>query len=257
MPFVEAGDQRVHYLDVGAGAPVLFIHGNWASAGWWEPLLARLPAAYRGLAPDLRGRGHTTGPDHDYAPVSLAADMLAFVDALDLNRIHVVGHSLGAAVAAQLALDAPARILTLTVIALPWPDGMPPELNLPERQRALKADPVRFRAAIKAMAPTAPDDALWQRLVEEGHRQRLEAALGNITGLMAWRPGKRLRSIRVPRLVIGGALDPLVPPPVVARAATLLGVPPVLLPGVGHSPNLEAPDTGMALLSANLAKARA
>lgn len=257
MPFVEAGDQRVHYLDVGAGAPVLFVHGNWASAGWWEPLLARLPAGYRGLAPDLRGRGRTTGPDSDYTPAALAADMLAFADALGLARLHVVGHSLGAAVAAQLALDAPSRVATLTLIAPPWPEGLPAELNQPERQRALKADPALFRVAIKAMAPTAPEDALWQRLVQEGHAQRLEAALGNITGLMAWRPGKALRSIRAPRLVVGGALDPLITPSTVARVAALLGVVPVLLPGVGHSPNLEAPDTLAALMSAHLGMARA
>jgi pimeloyl-ACP methyl ester carboxylesterase len=256
MPYVEAGDQRVHYLDVGAGAPVLFVHGNWASAGWWEPLLARLPAGYRGLAPDLRGRGRTSGPDSDYSPASLAADMLAFADALGLTRLHVVGHSLGAAVATQLALDAPGRVATLALVAPPWPDGMPAELNQPERQRGLKADPVRFRAAIKAMAPTAPEDALWQRLVEEGHAQRLEAALGNIAGLVAWRPGEALRAIRAPRLVVGGALDPLITPATVVRAAALLGVAPVLLPGVGHSPNLEAPDTLMTLLSAHLATAQ-
>jgi pimeloyl-ACP methyl ester carboxylesterase len=252
MPFIEAADLHVHYREVGAGRPVLLLHGNWASAGWWVPLLARLPAGYRGLAPDLRGRGRTTGPDSDYAPASLAADALAFADALGLGRLHLVGHSLGAAVAAQLALDAPDRVATLTLIAPPWPDGMPVELNQPERQRALKADPARFARAIRAMAPTAPDDAFWRSLVDEGHGQRLEAALGNISGLMAWRPGAALRSIRAPRLVIGGALDPLVTPAVLGRVAALLGVPPVLLPMVGHSPNLEAPAVVARLLARQL-----
>lgn len=252
MPFIDAGDQRVHYLEAGAGEPVLFVHGNWASAGWWELLLARLPAGYHGRAPDLRGRGSTSGPDSDYSIGALAADMLAFADALGLARFHLVGHSLGAGVAMQLTLDAPARVATLTVIAPPWPDGMPGELNMPERQRMLKAQPQLFRTAIKAMAPTFADAALLRRLVSEGHAQRLEAALGNMVALQRWKPGARLGSITAPKLVIGGALDPLITPQVVARVASLLGVPPVLLPGVGHSPNLEAPASVMGLLAPHL-----
>ena len=124
MPFVKAGDLRVHYLEAGEGEPVLFVHGNWASAGWWEPCLARLPVGYHGLAPDMRGRGRTIGPDSDYSIAALAADQLALADALGFERFHMVGHSLGAAVAIQAALDAPSRIVTLTVIAPPWADGM-------------------------------------------------------------------------------------------------------------------------------------
>lgn len=252
MPFVYAGDLRVHYLEAGAGEPVLFVHGNWASAGWWEPALARLPAGYRGLAPDLRGRGRTEGPDSDYSLPSLAADILAFADALSLRRFHLVGHSLGAGVALQLALDAPARVATLTVIAPPWADGMPDELNQPERQALLKERPEFFAQAIRAMAPTAPDDALWQRLVAEGHAQRLAAALGNMAALSAWRPGDGLAAITAPTLVIGGALDPLVTPAAVERTAAAIGVAPLILEHVGHSVNLEDPDRFMELLASHL-----
>jgi pimeloyl-ACP methyl ester carboxylesterase len=249
MPFVEAGDLRVHYLDAASGAPVVFLHGNWASCGWWEPCLERLPAGYRGLAPDLRGRGRTEGPDSDYSLAALAADVQAFANALGLARFHLVGHSLGAGVAMQLALDAPARVATLAAIAPPWADGMPEALNMPDRQRLLKEQPDLFRQAIRAMAPTAPDDERWARLVAEGHAQRLEAAVGNMVALSAWKPGAGLAAIAAPTLIVGGALDPLITPETVARAAAARGVAPVLLDGVGHSPNLEAPDRLMALLA--------
>lgn len=252
MPFVQAGDLRVHYREAGAGEPVIFIHGNWASGAWWERVLERLPAGYRGLAPDLRGRGQTEGPDNDYSLEALAGDLLAFADALGLERFHLVGHSLGAGVALQTALDAPARVLTLTVIAPPWAEGMPEELNMPDRQRMLKAQPEVFRQAIKMMAPTAPDDDYWARLVEEGHAQRLEAAIGNMVSLSAWKPGARLGSITAPKLVIGGALDPLITPDVVRRTASFLGVEPVILEGVGHSPNVEAPETLVGLLMTHI-----
>lgn len=248
MPFVEAGDLRVHYLEAGAGEPAIFVHGNWASCGWWEPCLARLPAGLRGLAPDMRGRGRTTGPDTDYSLESLARDLLAFADAVAAPRFHLVGHSLGAGVALETALLAPGRVATLALLAPPWANGMPEELNMPDRQKLLKEQPELFRQAIKAMAPTAPDDELWARLVEEGHAQRLEAAIGNMVALSAWRPGAGLATIAAPALVIGGALDPLITPEVVRGTAAALGVEPAILEGVGHSPNLEAPDVVMGLL---------
>lgn len=248
MPFVEAGDLSVHYLEAGAGEPVIFVHGNWASCGWWEPCLARLPAGYRGLAPDVRGRGKTTGPDSDYSLESLARDLLAFADAVGAARFHLVGHSLGAGVAMEATILAPERVVTLALVAPPWVDGMPEVLNMPDRQKLLKDQPELFRQAIKAMAPTAPDDELWARLVEEGHAQRLEAAIGNMVALSAWRPGAGLGAIKTPALVIGGALDPLITPEVVRGTAAALGVEPVILEGVGHSPNLEAPDVVMGLL---------
>ena len=257
MPFVKAGDLRVHYLEAGEGEPVLFVHGNWASAGWWEPCLARLPVGYHGLAPDMRGRGRTIGPDSDYSIAALAADHLALADALGFERFHMVGHSLGAAVAIQAALDAPSRIVTLTVIAPPWADGMPQALNRPDRQRMLKAQPQLLRMALKAMAPGVPDDAFWRRLMDEGYAQRIEAAVGNMLALSSWKPGDALQAIKAPKLVIGGARDPLITPAVVERVASLLGGAPVLLAGVGHSPNLEAPDTVMALLARQLGLARA
>ena len=257
MPFVKAGDLRVHYLEAGEGEPVLFVHGNWASAGWWEPCLARLPVGYHGLAPDMRGRGRTIGPDSDYSIAALAADQLALADALGFERFHMVGHSLGAAVAIQAALDAPSRIVTLTVIAPPWADGMPQALNRPDRQRMLKAQPQLLRMALKAMAPGVPDDAFWRRLMDEGYAQRIEAAVGNMLALSSWKPGDALQTIKAPKLVIGGARDPLITPAVVERVASLLGGVPVLLAGVGHSPNLEAPDTVMALLARQLGLARA
>ena len=257
MPFVRAGELRVHYLDVGAGEPVIFLHGNWASAAWWERCLTRLPDGYRGLAPDLRGRGRTVGPDGDYRIGSLAADLLAFADALRLARFHLVGHSLGAGVALQAALDAPERVATLAAVAPPWADGMPAALNMPERQHLLKCQPELFRQAIRAMAPTAPADAFWGRLVQEGHAQRVEAAVGGMVGLGEWRPGRRLAAITAPTLVVGGALDPLTTPEVVRGTAAALGVEAIILAGVGHSPNVEAPDTLMALLAGHFPGGRA
>lgn len=251
MPMLRAADLDVHFLEAGdpAGVPVLFVHGNWGTASWWEPLLARLPAGYRGLAYDLRGRGTTAGPDSSYAIDALAADLLAFATAAGADRFHVVGHSLGTAVAMQAALDAPERILSLAAIAPAWVDGMPPAYNVPAGQIAIKDDAGLFASALKPLAPTAPDDDYWRRLVREGHGQRISAALLNLDALLAWRPGDRLGAIPAPTLVIAGALDPLTGGANAERAAAALGARLVTLDGAGHSPNIEAPDRVSALLT--------
>ncbi|WP_322511417.1 alpha/beta hydrolase [Chloroflexus sp.] len=251
MPTIKAGDLDIHYLDYGHGEPVIFVHGNWASSGWWLRVLERLPAGYRGLAPDLRGRGATQGPDNDYLMPSLAADLWNFADALGIDRCHLVGHSLGAAVVLQAALDRPDRVRTIAVLAPPWVDGMPDEVYQPDRQQLLKDNPDFFAQAIKAMAPTAPEDDLWRELVAIGHSQRLSAANGAINALRVWKPGDTLRTIGAPALVMGGELDPLVTTETVKRAAAALGVEPHIIAGVGHSANLEAPDRFVELLAAH------
>jgi pimeloyl-ACP methyl ester carboxylesterase len=248
MPFIQAGDLNVHYIEQGTGTPIVFIHGNWGTCAWWEPTLARLPAGWRGIAYDMRGRGQTEGPDSDYTMESMAGDLRALADALGLDRFHLVGHSLGSAVAMQVMLESPERVLSLTALAPAWVDGMPAAYNVPAGQQMIKDDAALFAQALKALAPTAPDDAFWQRLVAEGHKQRIEAALRNLPALVAWQPGDRLRATGVPALVISGPLDPLTGGANAARAAEALGARHVVMPGLGHSPNVEAPDQFVALL---------
>ena len=251
MPMLRAADLDVHYLEAGDpnGAPVIFVHGNWGTASWWEPLLSRLPAGHRGLAYDVRGRGTTSGPDSSYTIDALAGDLLAFATAAGAQRFHLVGHSLGTAIAMQAALDAPERVRSLAAIAPAWVDGMPAAYNVPAGQIAIKNDPVLFATALKPLAPTVADDDFWKRLVREGHGQRIEAALRNLDALVAWRPGDGLGAIPAPKLVIAGTLDPLTGGANADRAAAALGAQLVILEGVGHSPNVEAPDRVAALLA--------
>ncbi|HET7079545.1 MAG TPA: alpha/beta hydrolase [Chloroflexia bacterium] len=249
MPFVRAGDLNVHYIEQGAGTPIVFVHGNWVTSTTWEPVLDRLPPGYHGIAPDVRGRGKTEGPDSDYSIPSLAADLHAFVDALGLDRFHLVGHSLGTAIAMQFALDHPERVRTLTVVAPAWVDGMPEAFNNPAGQEALKANKALFGQALKALVPAAPADAYWQRVVDEGHEQRLEASLRNVQACLDWKPGDRVGEAGIPTLVVDGAQDILTGGPNVDRAAAALKArKTVVLPDIGHSPNMEAPDTFVALL---------
>jgi len=242
MPVVRAGDLDVNYREAGAGTPLVLIHGNWATSSWWEPTLARLQPGRYAVAYDMRGRGATRGRDSDYSIASLAADLLALVDALGLGRIDLVGHSLGSCVAMEFALAHADRLRSLVVVSPGWIDGMPGAYAVPERQRQLKDDPVFLETALRAIVPGAPNDDYWRRLVREGGEQSLAAALALLPSLTDWKPGDAVGSIAVPRVVISGALDLFTGGPNATRVASALGCELVTMANVGHGPMIEAPD---------------
>jgi pimeloyl-ACP methyl ester carboxylesterase len=107
------------------GEPVLFIHGNVSSATYWEEVMLALPEGYRSIAPDLRGYGET-----EFKPVDATRgvgdfvdDLLALMDAMGLERFHVVAHSLGGSIVWGLIPQAGERILSVTLAAPGSPYG--------------------------------------------------------------------------------------------------------------------------------------
>jgi pimeloyl-ACP methyl ester carboxylesterase len=109
----------IAFVDEGAGDPVLLIHGfassakvNWIGPGWVKTLTE---AGYRVVAFDNRGHGRSTKSHDraDYHPSGMAADAAALLCHLDIGRAHVMGYSMGARIAAHMALQDPAMVATL------------------------------------------------------------------------------------------------------------------------------------------------
>ncbi|NVB36630.1 alpha/beta hydrolase [Pseudenhygromyxa sp. WMMC2535] len=258
MPHQRAGDLEVFYRQwQGEGdEPLVLVHGNWSTHRWWIPTAEALLKLEAGrarfgeiLAIDMRGRGDTRGPDNDYTIPALAEDLRAFIAARELGpRLHLVGHSLGSAVAMQFALEHRERLASLCVVSPAWVDGMPEAWNRPELQRVTQDDIERFASVLAPMAPTAPRDAFWRELVETGHRQRWAATLHNLDALVNWKPGDALKQLTMARMVVEGEQDPLCGGETARRAAEALGARRVRMAGVGHSPNLEVPARFAALL---------
>ncbi len=117
---------RVLFSGPDDGFPVLFIHGNSSSATWWEETMAALPPGFRGIAHDQRGFGDAD-PDQKIDATQgtgdLAADAIALLDELNIQRAHVVGNSLGGVVVWRMMMDYPDRILTVTQVAPGSPYG--------------------------------------------------------------------------------------------------------------------------------------
>lgn len=208
MPFAQIGDLNLHYLErPGTGDPLLLIHGNTSSSVWWQYTIDRLAdTSYHIIAPDLRGRGDTTGPDDAWTIETLAADVFGLMQHLKLDAAHVVGHSLGGLVAVQYALDHKAVLKSLTLIAPGWMAGdMPGDISDPARIRMLVENKALLKMALRAIAAKHPAEG-WDVLEAASMKQTDAAHYRNVAALKPFNVAARLGELAgVPALVLRGA----------------------------------------------------
>jgi pimeloyl-ACP methyl ester carboxylesterase len=119
--FVELPGLRMHVAEAGAGDPVLLLHGF--PQHWWEwrEVIPALAGRYRVICPDLRGAGWTDAPADGYNATQLLADVLALLDALEVDRVHVLAHDWAALLGFQLSLNHPERVRSFISAATPHP----------------------------------------------------------------------------------------------------------------------------------------
>ncbi|MDP9069007.1 MAG: alpha/beta hydrolase [Actinomycetota bacterium] len=120
--FVEANGLRFHVAEAGTGDPLLMLHG-WPQHWYmWRHVIPQLSRSYRVICPDLRGFGWSDAPATGYEKETLAADVLALMDEMDLDRVKLVGHDWGGYVGFLMTLFQPQRVeryLALSIVH-PW-----------------------------------------------------------------------------------------------------------------------------------------
>lgn len=124
MPQIDANGLSHHVIVEGDGPAVLLLHGFPDTAEMWRAQISALVGAgFRTIAPDLRGRGNTEQPAwvEDYALPNIVQDVVTIMDALGVERAHVVGHDWGAVVAWSLAAYLPDRVDRLVAVAVGHP----------------------------------------------------------------------------------------------------------------------------------------
>jgi 3-oxoadipate enol-lactonase len=117
VPLARVGSYELYYVERGEGFPVLLIHGLAGDHTAWTPQLELFGRDYRVVAFDNRGAGRSTQVDEPVSTLDLARDTLGLMDALEIQRAHVVGRSMGGAIAQHIALLEPDRVHTLVLCA--------------------------------------------------------------------------------------------------------------------------------------------
>jgi pimeloyl-ACP methyl ester carboxylesterase len=109
---------RILFSGPEEGIPVLFIHGNFSSATWWEETMVALPPKYRAIAPDQRGFGDSDPAVKVNALNGMGDfvdDAIVLMDQLGYDRFHLVGNSLGGLVAWRMMADNPEQLISVTL----------------------------------------------------------------------------------------------------------------------------------------------
>ena len=256
------------YLEAGSGPTLLLLHGHEQSATSWRWVIPALARTHHVLALSLPGHGDTaqTGA---YAPGSDTAPFVTdFLDALGVDRLHVVGHSAGGAVALRLTLADPARVRTLVLVdsaglgrevhPLLAVDTLPfvGELAiLLSRLPGGNMGRTTMSAAMLFAQPwRAPADFFSEQHDLGRRRGQLEASTATARALFDATGQRqilldRLPAVTAPTLVVWGGCDYVLP---AHQARTAVGLLPhgrlALLPDCGHLPHVEHPDRFAAVL---------
>ena len=255
---VETAAGEISALDAGTGEPVILIHGLGATKASFLPTVAALAPGYRTLAIDLPGFGDSDKPLLGaYDAAYFARAVVALLDALGIERAHVIGNSMGGRVAIEVGLRSPERVGRLALLApsLAWLRSRPwaPYLRwVPTQLGAIQPAPRPVvEAIVRRVVPGSDqewtaagiDEFLRSYLTPNG-RAAFYAAARNI--YLEEPHGKhgfwtRLRSLRVRSLFVWGRHDGLVPAAFAHHVREALPNAEHLLLNCGHVPQLERP----------------
>ena len=218
---------KLHFRRAGSGEPVILIHGLSASSRWWSRNIDALAERFEVFVIDLLGFGGSRGT----RPFVLteSAELLArWMGTIGIERAHIVGHSMGGYIAAQLAAEHPERVTRLVLVDAAVP--LPREGRLQHAAhlgREMRYTPPRFLHLLATDAILAGPRTIWSA-ANQIISADLEADLEKITA---------------PVLIVWGERDPLIPPSIGNRLAELIpGAQHVTIANCGHKPMLERPD---------------
>ncbi len=254
---VKAGDRslRIARLGPAEGAPVVLIHGYSGDLNNWLFNIEAVAALNPVIALDLPGHGGSTKDVGDGSLRTLAQSVGAMLDTLDVRHAHLVGHSLGAAVAARLAADRPGFALSLTLIAPAGLSASPiSEVFLSGVIDAQRARDLRPVLELLLADPTAVTKDMIDDILKFKRLDGVEEALMALRDRMV--AGDDTVALRadlpkIPKaLVIASRNDRIVGAP--DEAALPAGFTVAWIDGAGHMPHLEKSAEVNALVAAQI-----
>jgi 3-oxoadipate enol-lactonase len=252
MPTVTTNGIKLNYVDTGGtGAPVLLVPGFPFHLGMWRPQIDSLGERWRFIAPDLKGTGESEGPDDpaEYTVDNYAGELKGLLDELDIDKVVLVGLSMGGYINLAFMRRYPERVRAL-VLADTRAEADPPE-GIEKRSKQ--------QAQVRAEGTAGLITALTGALLSDSTKEKkpdvapavqramdipVKAFVGELEA-MKTRPDSTdgLSSIGVPTLIIVGEHDAITPPDASRKMHEhIAGSRLVVIPEAGHLSNLENPD---------------
>jgi pimeloyl-ACP methyl ester carboxylesterase len=256
MPMADVGGVRLHYVEVGEGAPLVFVHEFAGDAESWQPQLRFFARRYRAIAFNARGYPPSDVPDgvEAYSQQRAADDIKGILDHLGIERAHVCGLSMGGYATLHFGLAYPERARSLVVAGAGYgsddPEGHRRDCEVMARR--FETEGMETTGEDYARGPTRVQFLEKDPLGWREFRDRLKAgsAKGHaltMRGVQMRRPTiyslePRLTLLEVPTLIVTGDEDePCLEPAIfMKRKIATAGL--VILPKTGHAVNLEEPD---------------
>jgi 2-hydroxy-6-oxo-6-(2'-aminophenyl)hexa-2,4-dienoate hydrolase len=264
--YIKVGEINTHYYEAGQGEPLLLIHGGGAGAdawGNWKGCLPRLAEQFRVLAVDMVGFGKTDKPDpstFEYSQEARVQHIIAFIEALGLENVNLVGNSMGGATALGVCMRRPDLVGKLVLMG----------------SAGLKFEPTEALRVIMGYAPTRENmEKLVRTLTHEEFE--IDSELIDYRYNLTLQPGvmeayqamgrwiaehglfyldEEIRQVRQETLIINGKQDKVVPAEVAWRFSQLIELSWLcLIPHCGHWVMIERRDEFCALTSWFLAHA--
>ncbi len=252
MPHVKVNDINMYYEIHGDGFPLVLIMGLGGNADWWkidpdlwELWILKFSKNFKTIIFDNRGAGRTDKPDIEYSIKMFADDTVGLMDALNIEKSHVLGMSMGGTIAQELVLNYPERVEKLVLGCthcgggrqiIPSPEVMENLAKIPEVTPEEGAKLMISLTFTEDFIKNNPD------VIERYHQYILKDPMPEFSlqrqlfAVMRFNAGRRLKKVNTPTLIVHGKKDVLVPVKNAEILAKLIpGSKTFLLDNAGHS----------------------
>jgi aminoacrylate hydrolase len=243
MPKVAVAGGEIHYEEAGQGHPLVFISGLNGVGRYWQPQVPVFSRRYRVVTYDQRGTGGSDRLQREFSVEQMAAETVGLMDALKIERAHIVGMSTGGAIGQIMAIDHPQRVARLALCST-WTHCDPWFRRLFEARRALYQQAgSEVHAMFHPLFLYSPDYVIAHDTEIDDERRNavagappVEIAVGRINALLKFDRRAGLSRITAPTLVTASDDDFITPryfSEALARA--IPGAKLIIRRGGGHS----------------------
>ena len=253
--------QKISYREAGSGTPLIILHGLGGRSESWLPQYNNLSESYRVIGWDAPGYGESSEIQIDSPEIVDYADVvLGFIDALEINHCHLMGHSVGTCIAAKFHQSYSDRLLSLTLAEAVIGNG---ELSVKEQSKMLAdrasdlktlgADGFAERRTPNSLSPNA-DPNVVREAVDFARGMRISGYLKLFGALVRTNIFDYVEHLKVPAMIVAGSDDRSAPEEFVRKIALAYpGIRYEIIDGIGHQIAFEKPEIFVELLRHHLA----